>query len=106
MSEGDAADVDLAVKAAKAAFALNSPWRRMDASERGCLLYRLADALAAELDYVATLEALDAGKPLASARDDVAFAVNTLRYYAGYADKIHGKASPKVILLFNTISNS
>ena len=95
MSQGDAADIDSAVAAAKAAFAFDSPWRRMDASARGHFLYRLADALAAEIDYVSALEAMDAGKPIASARDDVLFAVDTLRYFAGYADKIHGKASQK-----------
>ncbi|VDM33186.1 unnamed protein product [Hydatigera taeniaeformis] len=91
VAEGDAADIDSAVKAARAAFLRDSPWRCMDASQRGRLLYRLADALAANVDYLSQLEALDAGKPLESARGDVDFAIDTVRYYAGYADKIHGK---------------
>lgn len=92
VSKGDAADIDRAVQAAKSAFALGSTWRRMDASERGRLLYCLADALVANLEYVSLLEALDAGKPVESARGEVQFAVNVIRYYAGFADKIHGQA--------------
>lgn len=93
VAEGDAADIDCAVKAARAAFIHDSPWRSMDASQRGRLLYRLADALAANIDYLSQLEAMDAGKPLESARGDVDFAIDTVRYYAGYADKIHGKVT-------------
>lgn len=46
-------DVDRAVKAARAAFQLGSPWRRMDASERGRLLYRLADLIERDRTYLA-----------------------------------------------------
>ncbi|CDS36729.1 aldehyde dehydrogenase mitochondrial [Echinococcus multilocularis] len=94
VAEGDAPDIDCAVKAAKAAFVRDSAWRSMDASHRGRLLYRLADALADNIDYLSQLEAMDTGKPLASARGDVNFAIDTIRYYAGYADKIHGKVIP------------
>lgn len=86
-------DVDLAVKAAKKAFARDSPWRTMDASGRGRLLYQLADAIAQNMEYLTALEAMDAGKPLDSAKGDIEFAINTFRYHAGYADKIHGKVS-------------
>lgn len=63
MAEGDWADVDLAVKAARAAFRLGSPWRRMDASERGQLLNRLADLVERGRVYLASLETLDHGTP-------------------------------------------
>ena len=53
VQEGDAADVDDAVAAAKAAFALNSPWRSMDASERGRLMYKLADLIEQNKDELA-----------------------------------------------------
>lgn len=47
------ADVDKAVKAARDAFSLGSPWRRTDASQRGRLLYRLADAIERDAAYLA-----------------------------------------------------
>ena len=50
------ADVDKAVKAAAAAFKLGSPWRTMDASQRGQLLYKLADLVERDLDYLAVSE--------------------------------------------------
>lgn len=93
MSEGGAADIDAAVQAARAAFQRDSVWRTMDASQRGRLLYCLADALQQHSEEFAALEALDAGKPLESARGDVDYAIATLRYFAGYADKIHGQVS-------------
>ncbi|VDL62801.1 unnamed protein product, partial [Hymenolepis diminuta] len=94
VSEGGAADIDAAVQAARAAFQRDSVWRTMDASQRGRLLYCLADALQQHSEEFAALEALDAGKPLESARGDVDFAVATLRYFAGYADKFHGQVIP------------
>merc|ERR1712226_1089981 len=58
VQEGDAADVDIAVDAAKNAFKLGSPWRTMDASERGRLLYKLADLMERDRVYLASLETL------------------------------------------------
>ena len=63
VAEADAADVDLAVKAARKAFHSKSPWRRMSASERGKLIDRLADLMERHADELATLESLDNGKP-------------------------------------------
>lgn len=63
VAEGDWADVDLAVKAARAAFRLGSPWRRMDASERGQLLNCLADLVERGRVYLVSLQTLDNGKP-------------------------------------------
>ena len=53
VEEGDKADIDLAVKAASEAFRLGSPWRKMDASDRGALLWRLADLLERDRNYLA-----------------------------------------------------
>ncbi|CAL8101707.1 unnamed protein product [Calicophoron daubneyi] len=94
VQEADVADVDKAVAAAKAAFQRGSPWRTMDASERGRLLYKLSDLIEMNSEYIAGLDALDNGKAYTSALDDVQFSVQEIRYYAGWADKIHGKYLP------------
>jgi aldehyde dehydrogenase (NAD+) len=93
VAEADVADVDNAVKAARAAF--EGPWRKMRASERGRLLYRLADLIEANADELARLETLDSGKPLSIAKAvDVAKTVACYRYFAGWADKVQGKTIP------------
>ncbi|XP_042561612.1 aldehyde dehydrogenase, mitochondrial-like [Clupea harengus] len=95
VAEGDKADVDKAVKAAKDAFRFGSPWRRTDASHRGLLLSRLADAIERDAAYLAELETLDNGKPYAvSYMVDVPMIVKVFRYYAGWADKWGGKTIP------------
>ncbi|CAH2049499.1 unnamed protein product, partial [Iphiclides podalirius] len=89
------ADVDKAVKAAKDAFKFGSPWRRMDASERGYLINKLADLIDRDRVYLASLETLDNGKPYTAAYyGDVAALSKILRYYAGWADKNHGYVLP------------
>src|ERR1700676_4162396 len=93
VAEADAADVDKAVKAARAAF--EGPWRKLRASERERLLYRLADLIEANADELARLETLDNGKPLSIAKAvDVAKTVACYRYFAGWADKVQGKTIP------------
>ncbi|KAL0984970.1 hypothetical protein UPYG_G00151270 [Umbra pygmaea] len=95
VAEADKADVDKAVKAARDAFRFGSPWRRMDASHRGLLLNRLADAIERDAAYLAELETLDNGKPYAVAYTvDLPMVVKSLRYYAGWADKWEGKTIP------------
>ncbi|GAB1290122.1 Aldehyde dehydrogenase, mitochondrial [Apodemus speciosus] len=95
VAEGNKEDVDKAVKAARAAFQLGSPWRRMDASDRGRLLYRLADLIERDRTYLAALETLDNGKPyVISYLVDLDMVLKCLRYYAGWADKYHGKTIP------------
>ncbi|MGD1067273.1 MAG: aldehyde dehydrogenase family protein [Vulcanimicrobiaceae bacterium] len=90
VAEGDAADIDLAVTAARRAFE-RGPWRTMSASDRGRLIYKLADAVERRLEDFALLESLDNGKPLAVARvADVPMSVDNLRYMAGWATKING----------------
>ena len=95
VAEADAADVDLAVKAARKAFHSKAVWRRMSASERGKLLNRLADLIEKNADELATLESLDNGKPKHVARTaDLPLVIACYRYYAGRADKIQGKTIP------------
>ncbi|XP_058818872.1 aldehyde dehydrogenase, mitochondrial-like [Topomyia yanbarensis] len=94
IAEGDKADVDLAVKAAKAAFDRKSTWRQMDATARAKLLYKLAELMERDLHYLASLESLDNGKPYMNAVYDVYGSMNTLRYSAGWADKINGETIP------------
>jgi len=93
VSEADAADVNLAVKAARAAF--NGPWRKMSAAERGVLINRLADLIEKHADELAKLEALDNGKPYSVAKAaDLPLVIACFRYYAGWADKVQGKTIP------------
>jgi aldehyde dehydrogenase (NAD+) len=94
VAEGDKADVDLAVKAARKAFE-EGPWPKMPASERGRLLHRLADLIEKNIEELAALESLDNGKPLRdSMAADLPLTIKCYRYYAGWADKIHGKTIP------------
>ncbi|KAI8422643.1 hypothetical protein MSG28_006420 [Choristoneura fumiferana] len=94
VAEGDKADVDLAVAAAKKAFHRYSKWRTMDASQRGLLLLKLADLLESQARYLAELETLDCGKPVKQSEEEIYFSATVLRYYAGKADKILGNTIP------------
>ncbi|XP_074773076.1 retinaldehyde dehydrogenase 3 isoform X2 [Athene noctua] len=95
IEEGDKPDVDNAVEAAKAAFQRDSPWRQMDALSRGRLLHKLADLLERDRVILATLETMDTGKPFLQAYFiDLEGCIKTLRYYAGWADKIQGRTIP------------
>ncbi|KAI9930607.1 hypothetical protein ASPWEDRAFT_171232 [Aspergillus wentii DTO 134E9] len=82
-------DVDLAVAAARRAF--EGSWRKVTPTERGRLLNKLADLIERDLETLIAIEALDNGKSLVMARGDLAGALGCLRYYAGWADKIHGQ---------------
>ena len=78
VAEGDREDIDRAVKAARKAF--NGPWSRMSPSERGKLVWKLADLLESHLEEFALIETLDNGKPLAVALGaDVPLAVDLFR---------------------------
>ncbi len=95
VAEGDEKDIDLAVKAARKAFETKSPWRRMDARDRGRLLTRLADLVEENIEELAALETLDNGKPIRDAMAaDLPLVIDCFRYYAGWADKDHGKTIP------------
>ena len=94
VAEGDREDIERAVKAARHAFD-HGPWRRMTASERGRLIWKLADLLEANTEEFAYLESLDNGKPLGVAKAaDVPLAVDLFRYMAGWATKIEGNTIP------------
>jgi aldehyde dehydrogenase (NAD+) len=94
VAEGDKADVDLAVKAARKAFE-SGPWSKMNPGDRGRLLHKLADAIEEHLDELAALESLDNGKPISDARAaDLPLTLQCYRYYAGWADKITGQTIP------------
>jgi aldehyde dehydrogenase (NAD+) len=85
----DKADVDEAVKAARAAF--EGPWSKVDGAGRGKLLNRLADLCEQNKEELTTIEVLDNGKPYAQYLGaDMALIVSHLRYFAGWADKITG----------------
>src|SRR6202140_144604 len=93
IAEASTADVDRAVTAARRALEdRNGPWRKMSASERGRLIWKLADLLENNIDEFAELETLDNGKPIFESRYvDMPMMVDVLRYYAGLATKIHGE---------------
>jgi aldehyde dehydrogenase (NAD+) len=93
ITEASAADVDRAVDAARRAFEdRNGPWRKLSASERGRLIWKLADLVEKNIDELAELETLDNGKPIFESRYvDMPMVVDVFRYYAGLATKIHGE---------------
>ena len=94
VAEGDREDIDRAVKAARKAFE-NPAWADMSPSQRGRLIWKLADLLEARTEEFAQIESLDNGKPLAIARvADVPLAVDLFRYMAGWATKIEGNTIP------------
>ncbi|KAJ5297332.1 hypothetical protein N7508_007581 [Penicillium antarcticum] len=82
-------DVDVAVKAARAAF--EGPWKQVTPSDRGRMLTKLADLFERDMETLASIEALDNGKAVTMAKIDIANAAGCLRYYGGWADKITGQ---------------
>jgi acyl-CoA reductase-like NAD-dependent aldehyde dehydrogenase len=93
VASGDRSDVDAAVAAARAA--LDGPWGRMSARERGRLVSRLADRLMERADEVARLETLHNGKPIFESRQiEIPAAAECLEYFAGWADKVMGETIP------------
>jgi len=94
VAEGNREDIDLAVAAARAAFD-RGPWRKLSPSQRGQLIWKLADLLEKRAEEFAQLESLDQGKPLFLARvADLPSSIDQLRYYAGWATKIEGNTIP------------
>ncbi len=93
IAEASREDVDRAVQAARRAFDDRSgAWRKMSASERGKLIWRLADLVEKSIEELAELETLDNGKPIFESRYvDMPMVIDVLRYYAGWATKIHGE---------------
>ena len=89
VAEGDAADIDLAVAAARRAF--RGPWSGVTPAARTKMIWKLADLLERHADEFAQLESLNNGKPVASARLEVGASADVLRYTAGWATKITGE---------------
>jgi len=92
IQRGTADDVDRAVVAARQA--LEGPWGRLSAAERGRLLMKLSQRLEAHVDELAALEQRDCGKPTRQARADALALVRYFEYYAGACDKLHGDTIP------------
>ena len=93
IAEGNEADVDCAVAAARRAF--EGPWRTMRPAERGHLLLKWVELLKRHADEIVEIESLDGGKPIsATLRQDFPATIDTLTYYAGWADKISGDVIP------------
>jgi aldehyde dehydrogenase (NAD+) len=93
VAAADASDVDAAVAAARAA--LDGPWGKMSARERGRLVSRLADRLMERVDEVARLETIHNGKPISESRNiEIPAAAECFEYYAGWADKVMGETIP------------
>lgn len=92
VAQGGPAEVDLAVQSARRAL---KGWSRLRAAERARLLHRFADLLETHQESLIALESLDAGKPVGGVRrQDLPAVLDTVRYYAGWADKIHGDVIP------------
>src|SRR5438270_11531076 len=92
IAEASSVEVDRAVSAARRAFEDRSgAWRKLSSSERGRLIWKLADLVERKIDELAELETLDNGKPIFESRYvDVPMVVDVLRYYAGLATKSDG----------------
>ncbi|MDQ3893972.1 MAG: aldehyde dehydrogenase family protein [Actinomycetota bacterium] len=88
---GEAADIDAAVRAARAA---QGGWAETDPTERGRILHRLAELIEADAERLAELESRDVGKPIREARRDPQLAVRTFLYYAGWPSKLTGTTNP------------
>ncbi len=94
VAEGEAADIDLAVKAARKAFE-QGPWHKLTSSERGKIIWKIGDLILENLEELAELESLDNGKPLAIARAaDVPLAADLFHYMAGWTTKLEGSTIP------------
>jgi aldehyde dehydrogenase (NAD+) len=101
IAEGDKADVDEAVKAARKALE-ESAWPRLRPHDRTRYLLKIADLIEKNLDELAELETLDNGKPIFESKNiDVPAAAETFRYYAGWATKIYGETNPSDPSMFN-----
>ena len=93
VASAEQADVDAAVAAARAA--LDGPWGKLSARERGRLIWKLGERLMERADEIARLETLHNGKPIFESRQiEIPAAAECFQYFAGWADKIHGETIP------------
>ena len=101
VAEGDKADVDEAVKAARRAFD-EGPWPSMNPHQRARLMFKIAELIDQHADELAEIETLDNGKPLTFSRGfDVPAAAETFRYYGGWVTKLYGETNPSDPSFFN-----
>lgn len=89
---GKEADIDSAVRAARAAF--EGAWGKLCATERGRLLMKLSAKILDHLEELTKIEAQDTGKPISLARSDVQVLARYFEYYGGATDKVHGQTIP------------
>jgi aldehyde dehydrogenase (NAD+) len=94
VARGGAADIDLAVKAARTA--LSGPWGKLTATERGRLLMKFAQAILDHAEELTQIEARDTGKPMTTARNDITVLARYFEFYGAAADKVHGETIPFV----------
>jgi len=100
VAEGDKADIDKAVAAARRAY--EGKWSRLSARDRGRLMYKLAQLIEAKASELAALETADNGKPIReSSYVDIPQVVENFEYFAGYATKIEGETIPVPGQMFN-----
>jgi len=92
IARGQQGDIAAAVAAAEAA--RHGPWGRLSAAERGRILLTLSRMVAARVDDLARIEAMDVGKPLKQARADAVALARYCEFYGGAADKLHGQTIP------------
>ena len=93
VASADAADVDRAVKAARAAFD-SGPWAQTTAQDRGRILFKLADKIRQNVAALAEIECRNSGKPIVEAEYDIADVATCFEYYAGLANKVSGQVNP------------
>ncbi|MBM7717391.1 aldehyde dehydrogenase (NAD+) [Bacillus thermophilus] len=99
--EGEAEDINRAVKAARKAFD-EGKWQKMSAAQRSRLMYKLADLMEEHKEALAQLETLDNGKPIRETTNaDLPLAIEHMRYYAGWSTKITGQTIPVSGPFFN-----
>jgi betaine-aldehyde dehydrogenase len=91
--DGNAADIDRAVRAARRAFD-DGPWQDVTAQERGRVLFRLAQVVRDRAAELAELETRNSGKPIVESEYDIADVATCFEYYGGLATKIHGEVLP------------
>jgi aldehyde dehydrogenase (NAD+) len=92
IARGTAADIDLAVAAARAAY--EGRWGALTATERGRILFKIADIVASRAEELSQTEARDTGKPIGQARADLLLTARYFEFYGGAADKLHGQIIP------------
>src|SRR5437899_11802146 len=93
VASSNAADIDLAVRAARTAFD-SGPWATTTAQDRGRLLFKLAEKIRQNAAHLAELEARNSGKPIVEAEYDIADVATCFEYYAGLANKVLGHVNP------------